>query len=85
MAESKQNVTILLDRLYNLKGEDNVLIRETEERIEAVLARIANIEATIAGAQTEQEEQERGLSVFLQQKSLFEPAFEGLTNETFSA
>lgn len=85
MAESKQNVTILLDRLYNLKGEDNVLIRETEERIEAVLARIANIEATIAGAQTEQEEQERGLSVFLQQKSLFETAFEGLTNETFSA
>lgn len=85
MAESKQNVTILLDRLYNLKGEDNVLIRETEERIEAVLARIANIEATIAGAQAEQEEQERGLSMFLQQKSLFETAFEGLTDETFSA
>ncbi len=85
MAETNQNVTILLDRLYNLKGEDNVLIRETEERIEAALQRIANIEATIAGAEQEQTEQEQGLRAFQQQKSLFETAFEGLTDETFSA
>lgn len=85
MAETKQNVTILLDRLYNLKGEDNVLIRENEEKIEAALARIANIEATIAGAKEELANQEQGLSTFLQQKSLFETAFEGITDETFSA
>ena len=85
MAELKQNVTILLDRLYNLKGEDNVLIRETEERIETVLNRISNIETTIAGAEAELAEQEQGLTSFLQQKSLFETAFEGLTDETFSA
>ena len=85
MAETKQNVTILLDRLYNLKGEDNVLIRENEEKIEAALERIANIEATIAGAKEELANQEQGLSTFLQQKSLFETAFEGITDETFSA
>ena len=85
MAELNQNVTILLDRLYNLKGEDNVLIKETEQKIEAVLAKIANIQATIVEAQTSQQEQEKKLSVFLQQKSLFETAFEGLTDETFSA
>ena len=85
MAESKQNVTILLDRLYNLKGEDNVLIRETEDKIEEILAKIANIEETIENARANQAEQEQGLTVFLQQKSLFETAFEGLTDETFSA
>lgn len=85
MAESKQNVTILLDRLYNLKGEDNVLIRETEEKIEEILAKIANIEETIENARANQAEQEQGLTAFLQQKSLFETAFEGLTDETFSA
>ena len=85
MAELNQNVTILLDRLYNLKGEDNVLIREAEEKIEETLAKIANIETTISGAQKEQAEREQELSVFLQQKSLFETAFEGITNETFSA
>ena len=85
MAESKQNVTILLDRLYNLKGEDNVLIKETEQKIEEAQVRISNIEGKITDSQEEQEKQERDLSLFLQQKNLFEITFEGFDNETFSA
>ena len=85
MAELKQDVTILLDRLYNLKGEDNVLIKETEEKIEAILNNIYNIEVSIEKSKENQGEQERVLSTFLQQKGLFEAAFEGLTDETFSA
>ena len=33
MAELTQNIEILLDRLYNLKGDDNVLLRELADKI----------------------------------------------------
>ena len=85
MTETNQNVTILLDRLYNLTSEENVIIKETEENIESVLGRISSIEDSIAESKRNQEEQERRLSLFLQQKNTFEQAFAGLTDESFSA
>ena len=85
MAEQSQNVTILLDRLYNLTGEDNVIIKETEERITTAEERIEEIESSIAVTKSEQEEQENRLSLFLQHKNKFETVFAGLTDESFSA
>ena len=85
MAELKQDIIILLDRLYNLKGEDNVLIKETETEIANELSRISDIETAIDKAMNDQKEQEEALTVFLQHKSIFETAFEGLTDESFSA
>lgn len=85
MTETNQNVTILLDRLYNLTSEENVIIKETEENIENVLGRISSIEDSIAESKRNQDEQERRLSLFLQQKNTFEQAFAGLTDESFSA
>ena len=85
MTETNQNVTILLDRLYNLTSEENVIIKETEENIENVLGRISNIENSIAESKRNQDEQESRLSLFLQQKNTFEQAFAGLTDESFSA
>lgn len=85
MAETNQNVTILLDRLYNLTSEENVIIKETEESIENVLTRITEIDDSIAESKKNQEEQESRLSLFLQQKNTFEQAFAGLTDESFSA
>lgn len=85
MAENNQNVTILLDRLYNLTGEDNVIIKETEERIAVAEERIGEIESSIIVSKSEQEEQESRLSLFLQHKNKFETVFAGLTDESFSA
>lgn len=85
MAENNQNVTILLDRLYNLTGEDNIVIKEIEERIAEAEQKVSEIEETIAHSKSEQDEKERNLSLFLTQKEQFEKVFEGLTDESFSA
>ena len=43
MAELTQKIEILLDRLYNLKGEDNILLKEIVSKIEETQKRIENI------------------------------------------
>ena len=85
MAENNKNVTILLDRLYNLTGEDNIVIKEIEERIADAEQKVSEIEESIAHSKSEQDEKERNLSLFLTQKEQFEKVFEGLTDESFSA
>lgn len=85
MAEPNTNVTILLDRLYNLTSEDNVVIKEVEDTIASVEERISNIDIAIAQNKSDQEEQEIRLSVFLQQKNRFESVFADITDESFSA
>ena len=85
MAENNKNVTILLDRLYNLTGEDNIVIKEIEERIANAEQKVSEIEESIAHSKSEQDEKERKLSLFLTQKEQFEKVFEGLTDESFSA
>ena len=75
MAELKQDVTILLDRLYNLKGDENVLIKDLEGQIDEVERRISELDASIAESASNKEEEEEHLSLFLRQKDHFETLF----------
>ena len=85
MAEAIKNVTILLDRLYNLKGDENVLIKDLERQIGEVEKRIDELAASIAESTSNKGKEEGHLSLFLRQKDQFETLFSSLTNDSFSA
>ncbi len=85
MAEAIKDVTILLDRLYNLKGDENVLIKDLEGQIDEVERRIGELDASIAESTSNKEKEEEHLSLFLRQKDHFETLFNGLTSDSFSA
>ena len=80
-----QETINLLDRLFNLKGDENVVLKGIEEEIKN---NKGLIEAE-SDAQTHNEiakvDAEGKLSVFETQKGIFEGAFSGLDDETFSA
>ncbi len=85
MANITNDTMRLLDRLFNLKGEDNVIIKEIKERIEETNNRIAEVTASQKENEVGKVNCEGRLSVFQNQKEAFESAFEGLDNETFAA
>ena len=85
MAEAIKNVTILLDRLYNLKGDENVLIKDLERQIGEVEKRIDELDESIAESTSNKRKEEEHLSLFLRQKDQFETLFSSLTNDSFSA
>ncbi len=85
MAELSRDTVRLLDRLFNLRGLENVIVRGIEEEIKR------NRELTDKEQETQTQNEvakvdcEGRLSVFETQKGIFENAFAGLDNETFSA
>lgn len=85
MAELTQKIEILLDRLYNLKGEDNILLKEIVSKIEETQKRIEISESNRESSELNRINCEGTLELFLTQKKSFEEAFEGLDNDTFAA
>ncbi len=85
MAGLTQNIEILLDRLYNLKGEDNVLLKRLATQIETTEGDISNAEADKSENEINKVNCEGKLALFLAQKQTFEEAFHDLDNDTFSA
>ena len=85
MAELTQKIEILLDRLYNLKGEDNVLLKEIVSKIDETQKRIEISESNRENSELNRINCEGTLELFLTQKKTFEEAFEGLDNDTFAA
>ena len=85
MAGLTQNIEILLDRLYNLKGDDNVLLRELADKISETKSEIAIAEENRKQNEVNKVNCEGTLELFLTQKQTFEEAFQGLDNDTFSA
>ena len=85
MSELTQTIEILLDRLYNLKGEDNVLLKEIVSKIEETQKRIEISESNRENSELNRINCEGTLELFLTQKKSFEEAFEGLDNDTFAA
>ena len=80
-----QDLAKLLDRLYNLKGEDNVIIAGINNNIKEVEDKVVNE----AKKQSENEvlkiETESQLSIFMTQKEAFCSTFTGINNDTFKA
>lgn len=85
MAGLTQNIEILLDRLYNLKGDDNVLLRELADKIGKTKSEITIAEENRNQNEVNKVNCEGTLELFLTQKQTFEEAFQGLDNDTFSA
>lgn len=85
MAELTQNIEILLDRLYNLKGDDNVLLRELADKISQTESDIDSTAENKNQNELNKVNCEGTLELFLTQKQAFEEAFQGLDNDTFSA
>lgn len=85
MAEITHNTEILLDRLYNLKGEDNIILKELSNKISETESEIELTEKNKTNSEINKVNSEGTLEIFLTQKQTFEEAFQGLDNDTFSA
>lgn len=85
MADLSHKLEMVLDKLYNLKGEDNVILVKVNKDI-------SDTENAISKAKEDQEQNEENkkssqdkLRIFLDQKQVFENAFAGLDDNTFGA
>lgn len=85
MANLTQHIEEILDRLFNLKGEDNVIIGEITTEIEATVASINATADEQSANEIKKNNSEGRLAVFKNQKETFENAFSGLDDETFAA
>ncbi len=84
MAEITQKTEILLDRLYNLKGEDNIIIGELLSQIIDTEREIGFTDEAKKANELNKVNCEGKLELFLTQKSAFEETFQGLGNDTFA-
>ncbi len=85
MANLTNKTIRLLDRLFNLQGEDNVILADINKRIEETNSSIEETSANQRDNEVKKLDCEGKLSVFQNQKEVFESAFEGLDDETFAA
>lgn len=85
MANLTNKTIRLLDRLFNLQGEDNVILADINKRIEETNSSIEETSANQRDNEVKKLDCEGKLSVFKNQKEVFESAFEGLDDETFAA
>ena len=85
MAGLTQNIETLLDRLYNLKGDDNVILQGLANEIRNTESDIEETENNRTKSEINKIDSEGTLEVFITQKQTFEEAFQGLTDDTFSA
>lgn len=80
-----QDLTELLERLYNLKGEDNVIIAKIKKEIKAIEDHIVEEAEKQSRNEVTKVETESQLSIFVTQKEAFCSTFMGIDNDTFSA
>lgn len=85
MANLTNKTIRLLDRLFNLQGEGNVILADINKRIEETNSSIEETSANQRDNEVKKLDCEGKLSVFKNQKEVFESAFEGLDDETFAA
>lgn len=85
MAELTQNIERLLDRLYNLKSDENFIIQDLISQIERTEQEIHEAEDSKRANEKSKVNCEGKLELFLAQKQAFEDAFQGLDDNTFSA
>lgn len=85
MAELSQQTRKLLDRLFNLKSEDNVIIKKIQETIEDTERTIENTKNEKSENEVHRNELEGKLTVFATQTESFKNAFEGIDDATFAS
>ena len=69
MAELTQKIELLLDRLYNLKGEDNIVLKELASKIEETESKIDIEEVKKNNSEINKVNCEGTLELFLMQNT----------------
>lgn len=85
MAELSQQTRNLLDRLFNLKGEDNIIIKQIQENIEDTERTIDETVREKTENEVHRNELDGKLTVFATQTESFKNAFEGIDDATFAS
>ena len=85
MANLTQKTVLLLDKLYNLRGPDNILLQELASKIEGVTNAIQENEQRKLDLEREREDSKNNLLLFSSQEEAFRTAFTGVDDSTFSA
>ena len=85
MAKLTQKTMLLLDKLYNLKGDDNLILQEINSKIEEIRNSISSTEEQIRNLAEEKETKTQDLLVFTTQQDAFLTAFSGVGDDTFAA
>ena len=85
MADLTQKSMLLLDKLYNLKGDDNLILQEINSKIEGVKNSIDATEEQIKSLDQERQNKTQSLLAFSNQQEAFLTAFSDVGDDTFSA
>lgn len=85
MADLSQKLEMVLDKLYNLKGDDNVIIAKINRDIQDTEAAIRKAEEDQKNNEENKTNGEQRLQIFLEQKDAFENIFSSLSDENFTA
>ncbi len=84
MAELSQKTMLLLDKLYNLKGQDNIIIQEIISKIEGIRNSIEESNQRQRDLEEHKRTEEADLLVFTNQQETFLSAFSELNDNTFA-
>ena len=79
-----QKTILLLDKLYNLKGSDNIILQEIISKIEGTKNSIAEAEQKQKDLEQQKGREETDLLVFTNQQETFLSAFSEIDDNTFA-
>ena len=85
MAQLSQNTIRLLDRLFNLKGEDNVIIKRIKDEISTTENEMTVTTQEKNNNEVQKNELQGKLTVFQNQSDSFKAVFEGIDDATFAS
>jgi len=85
MSNLSKEAMLLLDKTYNLKGDDNYLIKELDENIEKHVSDIESHQNTREELSNKKQDTEAELTVFTNQKDTFLNVFSSIDDDMFSA
>ncbi len=85
MANLSQKTILLLDRLYNLKSDENVILQDINKKIEEIKASIKEDDEREKELEDNKTNNQNDLLLFNTQQEAFLTAFSGIGNDTFSA
>ncbi len=85
MADLSHKLEMVLDKLYNLKGEDNVILVKINKDIKDTEKAIEKAREDQQVNEGNKNDSEAKLRVFTEQKQVFEECFDEMTDDAFAA
>lgn len=85
MAQLSQKTIRLLDRLFNLKGEDNIIIKGIKDEISTTENEMADTTEEKSNNEIQKNDLQGKLTVFQTQADSFKAVFEGIDDATFAS